>query len=349
MTGAEIAVGNSLDFSITRPSYGSSSAKSTRLDWRMKPACRFAGFRGFEPCVAFRNKTTAERRHTLPSVLEPFQVVALSNGEWSLRAVAEGETFHPVVGPAREGKVLYADQLEIAARLDGTGELTVWDVGLGGAANAAAVAMAAARTTGRLRIVSFDLATEPLRIALRNADRLGFPAALIEAAGRVICDGFAETVLEACRLNWELHKGDFSILAGSAQARDWPAPHVILWDPFSPAKNPSMWTLALLERVRQLAAADCTLATYSRATLVRSALLMAGWHVGVGVATGEKEETTVAATRLERLRQPLASEWLGRALRSTSAEPLATGGYRQAPLSPESWARLAAHPQFNRV
>jgi hypothetical protein len=64
--------------------------------------------------------------------------------------------------------------------------------------------------------------------------------------------------------------------------------------------------------------------------------------VGVGHATGEKEETTIAANTLELIDEPLRADWLARVRRSTSAEPLVKRSYRQLRLSPESYARLEA-------
>jgi hypothetical protein len=90
----------------------------------------------------------------------------------------------------------------------------------------------------------------------------------------------------------------------------------------------------------------CALPTYSRSTLLRVTLLLAGFFVGVGHATGEKEQTTIAANSLALVQQPLDRRWLERARRSTSAEPLETAVYRQAPLSETTWERLARHPQF---
>jgi queuine tRNA-ribosyltransferase len=74
--------------------------------------------------------------------------------------------------------------------------------------------------------------------------------------------------------------------------------------------------------------------------------LLAGWYVGAGDATGEKEETTVAATSPDLIQRPLDHAWLERAHRSTSAEPLRGDMYQQAPLSALNRERLAAHPQF---
>ena len=63
-------------------------------------------------------------------------------------------------------------------------------------------------------------------------------------------------------------------------------------------------------------------------------LLRAGWYVGRGVATGEKTETTVAATRLDALRDPLGREWLTRVRRSTAAG-LREGGMSAAEVADE--------------
>ena len=80
--------------------------------------------------------------------------------------------------------------------------------------------------------------------------------------------------------------------------------------------------------------------------MLRVSLLLAGFCVGVGHATGEKEETTIAANTMTLIDEPLDGKWLERAHRSTSAEPLWTPEYRQARMSEETWERLNAHPQF---
>ncbi len=125
-------------------------------------------------------------------------------------------------------------------------------------------------------------------------------------------------------------------------------PHAILFDAYSPARNPAMWTLPLFTNLFRLLDPQrpCAMPTYSRSTILRVTLLLAGFFVGVGHATGEKEETTIAANTLDLLAEPLDRRWLERARRSHSAEPMVEPVYRIAPLSDESWGRLSAHPQF---
>jgi hypothetical protein len=80
--------------------------------------------------------------------------------------------------------------------------------------------------------------------------------------------------------------------------------------------------------------------------MARVALLLGGFFVGVGHPSGLKEETTVAANRVDLLDEPLDRRWLERAKGSHSAEPLSGPVYRQAPLSPETLEKLRRHPQF---
>jgi tRNA U34 5-methylaminomethyl-2-thiouridine-forming methyltransferase MnmC len=145
-----------------------------------------------------------------------------------------------------------------------------------------------------------------------------------------------------------VHEADFPSLLKSSEAETWPKPHAIMFDAFSPARNPAMWALPVFQRLYELLDPNrpCALPTYSRSTLLRVTLLLSGYYVGVGHPTGEKEETTIAANSMSLLREPLDKSWLQRVKRSNSAEPLWEPQYRQAPLRPETWERLVRHPQF---
>lgn len=280
-----------------------------------------------------------------------YQLVQLKNGSWSVRSLAEGETFHPVVGPVAEAEALYVRQLRLPERLaaHGDSEFVVWDVGLGAAANVLTVLSALRDVPGRVRVVSFDHTLEPLRFALRHAEALGYFSGHEELVAALLAETRAEAVNGLGTVKWEVHDGDFPTLLASPASDAWPKPHAILFDAYSPAKNPAMWTLPLFRGIhaRLDPARPCALATYSRATLLRVTLLLAGWSVGAGSATGEKEETTIAANTPELLVAPLDRAWLGRAQRSTSAEPMTEAVYRQAPLSAASEAALRDHPMFN--
>ena len=76
-----------------------------------------------------------------------------------------------------------------------------------------------------------------------------------------------------------------------------------------------MWTAPLFtDLFRALDPRPCAMPTYSRSTMLRVTLLLAGFYVGVGHATGEKEETTIAANTLGINRRTI-----GRPLAATRA------------------------------
>ena len=310
-----------------------------------------------------------------------YRLVKVASGAHSVHSLAYRETFHPVVGPAAEAEALYVRQTRLLERLQHhQGEFVMWDVGLGAAANPLTVLDSLSEpchetqipdttTVGTLstaspyyspgitdslerfppiRFVSFDQTIEPLRFALTHARELDFLEGYEPELQRLLCDKAISFKKGSQQVEWELHLADFPTLLASSAATYLPKPHVIMFDAFSPATNPAMWTLPLFTRLFALLdpARPCVLPTYSRSTMLRVTLLLAGFFVGVGHATGEKEETTIAANRLEMVEEPLARRWLQRVRRSTSAEPLHEPVYRQAKLSEDTWDRLERHPQW---
>ena len=199
-----------------------------------------------------------------------------------------------------------------------------------------------------VRIVSFDCTLDPLHFGLQHAAELGYFGGFEEPVQKLLRDQRVTFDHGAARIDWSVHVADFPQYIASAEAGHLPRPHAILFDAFSPATNPAMWTQPLFARIHQLLDPrhPCALPTYSRSTMLRVSLLLAGFYVGIGHATGEKEETTIAANTMSLIDDPLDRKWLERAHRSTSAEPLWTPEYRQARMSEETWAKLKAHAQF---
>jgi hypothetical protein len=281
-----------------------------------------------------------------------YKLVTLANGSRSIHSLAERETFHPVIGPAQEARALYVEQLKLRERVAQTPEeFVIWDVGLGAAANPAEAIRALAGLDRQVRILSFDHTLEPLAFALEHANELGYLTGLETPLRELLNAGRVTFTWEQLRVDWEVFPGDFPSRLAAWQTGGKPAncaPHAILFDAYSPARNPTMWTLPLFARLYGLLDPQrpCALPTYSRSTLLRVTLLLAGFFVGAGHATGEKEETTLAANCLELLAQPLDRTWLTRAHRSTSAEPMVEPVYQQSPLRPETWEKLRQHPQF---
>ncbi len=265
----------------------------------------------------------------------PCEVVTTRDGARAILDRATGEVMHPVVGPAIEAMRLYCGPSRLAARLQGGGEVVLFDVGLGAGSNAIAawqVAQALPGSAGRLEIVSFDHSLAALELAAQAEHAADF--GLAGAAGVAVRGLVNEGVYETARVRWRRVLGSLpGTLEGETARAD-----VVFWDPFSPRANPELWTVAAFTALRSRCRAGATVFTYSGATAVRSALLLAGFAVGVGEATGEHKAATCAAVDLRDVERPLDRRWLDRLSRSTAGFPGDAGA--------DALARVAALPQF---
>jgi queuine tRNA-ribosyltransferase len=266
------------------------------------------------------------------------EVVLTVSGAPAMRDRTTGELMHPVVGPLVEAENLYARPSRLGTRLSEPSEtpLVLLDVGLGAGSNAIAawrISEAARAPSRRLEIVSFDrsLAALILAVAPENAGAFGLEGGPGVAARRLLVDRRHETA----RTTWRFVEGDLgTTLALEAAATS----DVVFWDPFSRRADPSLWTVAAFAGVRRLCRAGATLHTFSGATSTRSALLLAGFAVGLGDDPGAGKQTTCAAVHAADLRHPLGRRWLERLTRSSAPFP------SDAP--PDALERIAALPQF---
>jgi queuine tRNA-ribosyltransferase len=275
-----------------------------------------------------------------PAPAEPrFAIVTTSSGAPAVLDREVGEVMHPGLGATAEAEQLYVTQAQLAARLAAGGApLVLFDVGLGAAANAlAALRCARAAPAGArpLLVYSFerDLAALALAASVDGAARLQWSAADRAAAVALLEHG----VHAEAGLRWQLLPG----CALDALARVPQPAELVFWDPWSPRSNAELWTVRAFATLRKHCAPGAEVFTYSRATAVRSALLLAGFHVGTGALVGTKE-TTAAALAPARPAQPLDRRWLARLQRSSAAWPSDIAAADQ----PAAWLRIAAHPQF---
>jgi tRNA U34 5-methylaminomethyl-2-thiouridine-forming methyltransferase MnmC len=275
-----------------------------------------------------------------------FERVTLRNGARAVREKHSGEVMHPSVGPWVEAQALYVGQGRLAERLRAKSEepVRLWDVGLGGAANAAA-ALACAREarahgpTRRLELVSFERDLQPLELSLEDPAGFPFLVAWAAAARALLRHGSWESADR--RVTWTLHAGE---LPGSLERAGAP-PELVFFDPFSPQTNTSLWTPAFFRTLDARLREDgpgTVLLTYSASTRTRVSMLLGGLFVGVGDPVGHKKQTTVAATRADLLARPLDARWLERFGRSSARAPW---GSDVEALD----AQVAAHPQFSRL
>ena len=263
------------------------------------------------------------------------EVIRTRKGLVAMRSLDAGEVMHPGVGPLVEAEQLYVRQSRLAQRLQNTvgRNLVLFDIGMGAASNAVAARMESERApsgAARLELVSFERDLGALELALCHPSDFALDGENGDAARALLAHGKHETE----RTCWRLHHGDVL----EALARETCLADIVFWDPFSPKANPDLWTIAAFTAVRRVANARATLFTYSASTAVRSALLLAGWAVGVGEPIGQKAATTAAAVAVADLAHPLDRQWPGRLSRPDAPLP------NDAPADIAS--RISALPQF---
>lgn len=272
--------------------------------------------------------------------LGDYEVHDSGRGFSSIRQKSSGEVMHSVNPPQEEAMELYVKPAQIAVRLKDLAEVVVWDVGLGAAHNAMALIheVLAQNIKGKIKLISFENDTDPLKLALRNAPvfpHLHHPApnVLLQDNRWVSADG---------RIEWELVQGDFARTFTGA-----PKPHVIFYDPFSLHTNIELWSEEIFTRIfEHCHGQETQLLNYSASTAVRATLLAAGFSVGYGPATGPKSTTTVAfsdASLAKKLGvELLGAEWLTRWEKSDvrTARSLSTTD------AAEFEAKIRRHPQF---
>jgi queuine tRNA-ribosyltransferase len=269
--------------------------------------------------------TPRRRRGRNERDLERFRIDESRGGHASIVHQASGEMMHGGIDPAVEANGLYIEQSHLVTRLaeSTSTPLVVWDVGMGAAHNAMATLRACENAmpgvARPLHLVSFEHDVASLRLALRHAVK--FPHLHHPAPNYVL--RFGEWRAEVAPILWTLFEGDFRQHLTAA-----PTPDLIYWDPFSAKTDHPMWTLECFEQVfAECGEHDTELFTYSASTVVRTAMLGAGFVVGRGAPTGRRPETTLAMTpeaarsAATRGRVVLGPEWLEQWRRSDAKFP----------------------------
>jgi tRNA U34 5-methylaminomethyl-2-thiouridine-forming methyltransferase MnmC len=107
--------------------------------------------------------------------------------------------------------------------------------------------------------------------------------------------------IRKCVSQGEIITGRYSIKIISGDARDSLRSlnnhlfDTVFHDPYSPSKNPELWTVDFFKEVNKVMKENTVLTTYSSAVQIRMALLEAGFNIAIGPSVGKKKEGTLAS------------------------------------------------------
>lgn len=110
---------------------------------------------------------------------------------------------------------------------------------------------------------------------------------------------FKEAVQEVAeRLHYKNKNIDIEVRIGDAKemvkALGNDSFNIIYQDPFSPKKNPELWSLEFFTELYRIAKKDVVLTTYSSARVVRDNLVAAGFSIEKHIGEGFSKEGTIA-------------------------------------------------------
>ncbi|WP_008309719.1 tRNA (5-methylaminomethyl-2-thiouridine)(34)-methyltransferase MnmD [Leptolyngbya sp. PCC 6406] len=235
---------------------------------------------------------------TIDSTLSPEPT---GDGSQTFYSTTFGEWFHSRGGAYEEARGTYVEATDLVARAQRHSAIAfgrpkaigILDLcyGLGYNTAAALEALWAIDPSLPIRIVGLELDGQVPQAAIAQGLVSGWPLAVQTILEQLATVG--QSSVHSPGLQADLHLGDarqtIQTLVQSGFQAD-----VIFLDPFSPPRCPQLWTAEFLTLVARCLAPGGCLATYSCAAAVRSALQLAGLHIGPSAAVGRRWPGTLA-------------------------------------------------------
>lgn len=218
----------------------------------------------------------------------PARLVDTEDGTRTIYMEDYDEAMHSSHGAYGESLIKH---VEPSCLLEKKGPLTVFDIGFGMGYNILALlSCLKERAPGKeISIYSFELNNawgDLLREVSFDDERDDIYALLRRAfEGEVVREGPWRVNVIFGDARQTIH--DMADLGADA----------VFQDPFSPSRNPELWTVEFFTSLYKAMKEDAVLTTYSGALHVRGALLAAGFSIGRGPGMGKKREGTLAGKK----------------------------------------------------
>jgi len=216
-----------------------------------------------------------------------YTIVLTGDGSYTLYMPEYDEHMHSLSGAYEEALLKHVRPSGILNR--NKKQLQVLDVGFGLGYNILALIeeLSNQRYEGGLSVISL----EKERRLLPVLESIQFKNSR---------DNLYSFIKEAYRNGTARREGTtISILFGDARNTVGPLPDgscdAVFFDPFSPSRNPELWSVDFFKQIYRIMDDSAVLTTYSSAPQVRAALLEAGFIAGRGPSVGGKREGTLAA------------------------------------------------------
>ncbi|RME87043.1 MAG: hypothetical protein D6785_02495, partial [Planctomycetota bacterium] len=217
------------------------------------------------------------------------QIIQTLDGTYTAYSDTYKEAYHTLDGALMEARIRYYEGCQIPQKLTGQNRIYILDIGFGLGLNTAYALTKIMESSFKGSVHLFSLEKE---------------ADLISAFPLIPIPKEVEKGYEF--LSQALPKGKFTKDSFSFQLLLGPAEETIFklkglsfdaifLDPFSPPKNPELWTETFFKSLFELLSPEGILSTYSSAIKVRLNLMKAGFCIGCGPKVGGKGSGTLAS------------------------------------------------------
>lgn len=223
---------------------------------------------------------------------QPYRIILTEDASYSLYSEEYLQTMHSVSGAYEEAvkkHVIPSKILELRRK-----EVNVLDIGFGLGYNVLALMHEFLRKDAKQQLGIISLEMDFSYIPLIN--EISFNDSR-QSIYNSILDAIKNNGLEFDNYKIKIIKGD---ARDSIKRLDDSFFDAVFHDPYSPAKNPELWTVDFFREVNRVMRESAILTTYSSAVQIRRALLEAGFIVGKGPSVGKKREGTLAS-RMEQI------------------------------------------------
>ena len=213
------------------------------------------------------------------------------DGSLTIKHADHGEAYHSLLGARTEAEQLYIRRSSFLERVLFQPEVCVLDVGLGLGYNAMTTIdawMHCDPQANTLRMVSLECDEHILKNFLSTHAnwQANWPPQWLKVVSNIQQHKDGHYFLELPQFSWH-------IFAGDAREFDFSDLNIFfdyVWhDPFSPTKNPNMWTKEWFEKIKIFCKPNCELMTYSVARQVKDNLAAAGWQFNRISGLGSKK------------------------------------------------------------
>jgi len=234
-------------------------------------------------------KEFIQKRSGIQEPPTPYSKKITEDGFYTFYSDEVSEYFHSQGGALSETVFQYIDLLHLPSRISTSSKMRILEVGFGCG-------------WGVISLISLAEILEPLEaieIVSLEKDRRLVISALSQPffkpyTHHLECEGSEVFEVSSPYFHLKVRLGEATETVKALEKEEAQFDYFIQ-DPFSPSKNPSLWSEDWFISLRRIGSPRAILSTYCAATRARKSMKAAGWFVCRAPGFGRKRESTLAS------------------------------------------------------